>query len=339
MTPMDSNLYILGQGAVTAVGLDAAQTCAAIRAGIKRFSPIAAQLLEHEEPPIGAPVSADPRLRSTDRKWLLNLAARALAPCSPTPETALIWQVPEPHRSHPLTVGVTDDELLAELAELLRKPLSPHSRVVHSGAAGLIEGLAIARELIAAGDVARCVIGGADSLLRKLDLDMLARDQRLLGPGQSQGSIPGEGAAFVVVGPREKDEGTLAIRGLGLGYERNSVISSEPSVGDAFVQAFEAAIHDAGVKEAEIAFVAGNFNGERYDAWELAHAQPRCYQTRRERLPTLWPAKSTGEIGVAGGAMALIAAAQAIAQGYAVGPIATVQLRSEGELRGVAVLG
>jgi 3-oxoacyl-[acyl-carrier-protein] synthase-1 len=333
-----TNLHILGQGAVTAVGLDAAQTCAAIRAGIKRFGPIAAQLLEDEEPPIGARVSADPRLRSSDRKWLLALAARALSQCSWGNETALIWQVPEDVRAHPLALGIRDEVLLAEFSGMIGKPFSKHSRVLRSGAAGVVEGLAIARELIASGDVAQCVIGGADSLLRKADLDALDRDQRLLGPGCPQGLVPGEGAAFVLVGSREKDEG-LAIRGLGIGYERNTVISTEPSVGDGFVQAFEAAIHDAGVPEAKIDFVAGNYNGERYDAWELTHAQTRCYRTRRERLPTLWPARSTGEIGVAGGAMALIAAAHAIAEGYAVGPIATVQVRSEGELRGILVLG
>lgn len=335
---MTSALHILDQGAVTAVGLDAAQTGAAIRAGIKRFGPIAAQLLDHEEPPIGARVSADPRLRSSDRKWLLTLAARALSQCELGAETALIWQVPEEVRAHPLAMGIGDEALLTELAGVLGKPLSGHSRVLRSGAAGIAEGLAIARELIGSGQISRCAIGGADSLLRKADLDALGRDQRLLGPGRPQGLVPGEGAAFVVVGAREGDGG-VAIRGIGIGYERNPVTGAAPSVGDGFVQAFEAAIQDAEVAEAKIDVVAGNYNGERYDAWEISHAQTRCYRTRRERLPTLWPARSTGEMGVAGGAMAVIAAAHAIAEGYAAGPIATVQVRSEGELRGVLVLG
>jgi 3-oxoacyl-[acyl-carrier-protein] synthase-1 len=335
---MTDPLHILGHGAVTAVGLDAAQSCAAIRAGIKRFGPIAGQLLDHEEPPIGARVSADPRLRSSDRKWLLALAARALSQCEIGADTALIWQVPEDVRAHPLATGITDAALLAELRAMLGKPLSEHSRVLRGGAAAVVEGLAIARELINSGEVPRCVIGGADSLLRKADLDALGRDQRLLGPRQAQGLVPGEGAAFVVVGPRE-GEGVPAIRGIGIGYEHNTVRGTEPSVGNGFVQAFEAAMQDAELAEAKIDFVAGNYNGERYDAWELSHAQTRCYRTRRERLPTLWPARSTGEMGVAGGAMAVIAAAPAIAEGYAVGPIATVQVRSEGALRGILVLG
>lgn len=337
---MVSSLHIVGQAALTSIGLDAAQTCAAIRAKIKRFTPVEAQLLEHEEPQVGAQVAADRRLRIDERQWLLNLAAAALVQCSPRSDCALIWQVPEPSRAHPLSAGIEDDVLLAELVALLGVPLSAHSRVIHSGAAGLVEGLAIARELLDAGEVARCILGGADSLLRKPDLDRLAREQRSLGPGRSQGMVPGEGAAFVVVARSPSEEPSLrpAIRGLGLGFERKSVLSREPSVGDAFVQAFEAAIQDAELEEAEIDFVAGNFNGERYDAWETTHAHARCYRTRRERLPTLWPARSTGDMGAAGGAMALIAASEAIAGDYAAGPNATVELRSEGELRGVVVV-
>ena len=53
MSTMVSSLHIIGQAALTSIGLDAAQTCAAIRAKIKRFTPVEAQLLEHEEPQVG----------------------------------------------------------------------------------------------------------------------------------------------------------------------------------------------------------------------------------------------------------------------------------------------
>lgn len=334
---MTDALEILGYGATTAVGLTAAQTCAAIRAGIKRFSAIEAAVLDDEEPQIGARVSVDPRLRASDREWLLNLAGRALRECSLTPEIALLWQVPEAHRKHPLSEA-SEAELLASLAGLLGHPLSEHSRVLRSGAAGIVEALGIAGELCRAGKVERCIVGGADSLLRKLDLDRLARDQRLLGPDRAQGLVPGEGAAFVVVGLPDPSSKRVTIRGLGLGYERNTVLEGRSSVGQGFCDAFAAAIQAAGFPEAQIDFVAGNFNGERYDAWEVSHTHARCYRTRRERLPVMWPSASTGELGLAGGAMALIAASVAIEQDYALGPTAAIQVRSEGELRGLVLI-
>jgi 3-oxoacyl-[acyl-carrier-protein] synthase-1 len=214
-----------------------------------------------------------------------------------------------------------------------------------------VEALGLARELIDGGTAARCLIGGADSLLRRVDLDALGRDNRLLGPTQSQGLVPGEGAAFMLVGRAEQTTtpdttaANIRVRGLGIGYEHNTVLGSENSVGEAFSSALTTALADAGISEREIDFVAGNYNGERYDAWETSHANARSYRTRRERLPVMWPAASAGEIGVASGVLAIVAAAAAITGEYglaadgAAGSIASVQVRSDGELRGVVVLG
>ena len=96
-------LQIRASGAVTAVGLTADQTCAAVRAGIKRFSPIEAQILEHQEPRVGARVSAAPALRADDAKWLLNLAARALQDCVPQGAGG----EPEPDSGRPETATFT----------------------------------------------------------------------------------------------------------------------------------------------------------------------------------------------------------------------------------------
>jgi 3-oxoacyl-[acyl-carrier-protein] synthase-1 len=361
---MTHDLELLASGAVTAVGLTAAQTCAAIRAGIKRNAPIEAQILAHQEPRIGARVSADPRLRSDDTQWLLNLAARALRECEASPAplqpepgalgdkapAALLYLMPEQHRAHPLG-QLGDSELLVRLELLLDRRFGPSSRVLRSGAAGCVEALGLARELIDGGATTRCLIGGADSLLRRADLDALGRDNRLLGPTQSQGLVPAEGAAFMLIGRAEPNTTAgsptqnIRVRGLGIGYERNTVLGSESSVGEAFSSALTTAIADAGISESEIDFVSGNYNGERYDAWETSHANARSYRTRRERLPVMWPAASVGEIGVAGGVLAIVAAAAAITDEYAIaadgaaGTIASVQVRSDGELRGVVVLG
>lgn len=356
-----SALEILGVGAVSAVGLTAAQTCAAIRAGIKRFCPIEAQILDDDEPQVGARVSADPRLRVDECEWLMALAGRALLECMPdadaSPNTALLWLVPEAHRGHPLSTGVGDSELLGRIEALLGRRFAPDSRVLRGGAASCIEALGIAREQLGGGAVSQVVIGGADSLLRLPDLHALARDKRLLGPKQSQGLIPGEGAAFVRVGrpraPEPKPESSesgeseagesevprrVLVRGVGLGYERNTVLGTEYAVGEAFADALGTALQDADLHKGEIDFVAGNYNGERYDAWEISHAHARCHEPKGERLIKLWPSMSTGELGVAGGVMAVIAAASAISEDYAAGPTAAIEVRSDGELRGVALV-
>lgn len=337
MTPQ---LHVVAAGAVSAVGLDAASTCAAIRAGIKRFTPIAEPLLDHEDPPIAAQVAADPRLRADPRTWLLALAGRALLECVPPGResgVALLWQVPEPSRAHPLCSG-DDAELLASLHRTIGRRFAAASRVLRGGSAALIEGLALARELIAGGEVERCVIGGADSLVRAADLDALRETQRLLVPGRPEGIVVGEGAAFVCVERADAVGQTPVIVGLGLGFERNGVMSGRLSVGEGLCAALEAALHDAQLAEAEIEFVVHDQAGDRYGAWETAHAHSRGYRTRRERLLKLWPTRSVGTIGAASGALALLVAHDALAEGHAPGRLAALELRSEGELRGVALL-
>lgn len=337
---MSMPLHVVSVGALSAVGLDAASTCAAIRAGIKRFTPIAEPLLDHEEPPIAAQVAADPRLRSDERTWLLALAGRALLECVPPGResgTALLWQVPEPSRAHPLCSG-DDAELLASLHRTIGRRFAAGSRVLRGGSAALIEGLSLARELIASGEVERCVIGGADSLVREADLAALADTQRLLVPGRPEGIVVGEGAAFVCVERAEPGREQPTIVGLGLGFERNTVASGRLSVGEGLCRALEAALHDAQVAEAELEFVVHDQAGDRYGAWETAHAHARGYRTRRERLLKLWPTRSVGTLGAAGGALALLVAHDALAAGHAPGRLGALELRSEGELRGVALL-
>ena len=67
-------------------------------------------------------------------------------------------------------------------------------------------------------------------------------------------------------------------------------------------------------------------------------ARPRFYRTRREMLPTAYPAMTFGEVGTAGAALALMVAADSLAEGYAPGPVAMCEIASEGGLRAAAVV-
>lgn len=356
---MSAPLDFLSWGAVTPVGLDAEQSCAAIRAGIKRLTPIERAVLPTEEPRLGARISAAPGLRRSPDEWLLNLACRALGECIDQPKfaaerAALFLLVPEAHRAHELAAR-EDAELLAAVHERLGLEFHPRSRVLREGAGALVAGLGHARELLAERAVDRVLIGGADSLLRVADLERFEAVGRLYRPDRPQGLIPGEAAGFVMLGrraqpPRTRGKGgkarkrrpRIGLAGLGLGYERETVIEGGSSVGDGLVAGFENAIAEAGFPEAEIQFVASNYNGERYAAWESSHAHARCYRSRRERLPQLQPVVSTGEAGVAGGVVALIAAIMAIRGGWAPGEgpgkVAAIEASSEGEARGVAII-
>ena len=69
-------------------------------------------------------------------------------------------------------------------------------------------------------------------------------------------------------------------------------------------------------------------------AWEQLIARPRFYRTRRERLPTAYPAMTIGDVGAAGGALALMLAADSFLNDYAPGPTVACEVASENGLAG-----
>src|SRR4051812_3438239 len=101
---MSSPLSIVAMGAVTAVGLDAVQTCAAIRAGLAGFS-TAVELPAPQDGIIGAMVPASRALRQPKEAWLVNLASRAIGQCLdgllPSDAPALLLAIPDRSRQHP----------------------------------------------------------------------------------------------------------------------------------------------------------------------------------------------------------------------------------------------
>ncbi len=327
-------LDILGYGAVTPVGLTAAQTCAAIRAKAARFEPVLWPL-PTEEPYLGARVPAALGLRLSRREWLMNLAGRALRECcarsQPTPaDTPLLLLAPDDSGSA---------DLLADFQAHVGQRHHPSSRLIHGGAAALAEALASARALLEQGQARHCIVGAVDSLVARAQVERFQRAGRLYRGDNCQGMMPAEGSAFVLLASASRAAPALArIVGAGLGREPNPVDGDEYSLGLGFRAAQEAALAEVDSPESDVDFVCTTMNGERYAASEMMYAHARCYRTRRENLPTLLPATSTGELGVAAGVLALIVAGSAMHHGHHPGSLAACEISSDTELRGVVLL-
>ena len=161
---------------------------------------------------------------------------------------------------------------------------------------------------------------------------------RLKGDHNAQGLVPGEAAVFVRLSPTPAPGTPTAVFATGVAQEADTVASERYSQGRALLQALRAAVEGPGPSEPDIDFVVSNGNGERYSGWEAMIARPRFYRTRREILPTAYPAMTFGEIGTAGAAMALMVAADSFAEGYAPGRVAMCEIASDGGLRAAAVV-
>jgi 3-oxoacyl-[acyl-carrier-protein] synthase I len=340
---MTQTLDIVMTGAVTSVGLDAAQTCAAIRAGLARFSAVR-PLPPPEEPLLGAAVPARRHVKSSPTVWLANLAARALREClRPGGErggrVALLLVVPEPARRHPAFDTIDPESFRASLGKYLGQDFHERSCTVPAGHAGTQQALALADQLFGARAIDECIIGGVDSLLNDRDLERLTAAHRLGSPS-GQVAVPGEAAAFVRLRPAAPKGVAIArILGSGLAQEIDAVDGERWSQGRGLEAALAAATNAAGVPEANLSLRISDMNGERYKAWETVLSEFRFYRTQRPALPTWYPAASVGDVGAASGALQLVIAATAMARGYAPGPLAMCETGSDAGLRGASVIG
>lgn len=329
---------------MTPAGLSAPQTLAAIRAGLSAFE----EMVLNE--PLGATqivarIRAHSRLRRTDGQWLVNMAARAIGEAlrsgtRASEATAILLTPPESFRDHPAYGDIAPADFLMAVISATGQKFHAASRATDGGAAASIGLLERALDMMEQQGVEQVLLGGVDSLVNDTDFARLRQAGRLKGADNAQGLVPGEAAAFVRLtrSPERKAHVHAAIHGVGLAQEKDSVLSERYSQGGALLGALRDAVNGSGPSEPDIDFVVSNGNGERYSGWEQLIARPRFYRTRREILPTAYPAMTIGDIGAASGALVLMLAADSFLKDYAPGKTAVCELASENGLRAAAVM-
>lgn len=333
-------LAILGVGMVTPVGLQAPQACASLRARIRRFSESA--FLDRKGKPLIASAVPLPRpARGVD--WLVRLLAPALRECMP--------RLGDTAPAHvPLLVGVSElgrlgrpreleEALLPALQAELGVRFHASSRLLPLGRAAGARALLLARELMTRERVPSCIVAGVDSLLHVRTLAALEATARLKTSYHSNGLIPGEAAAAVVVGPvRRGGPATVVCEGIGWGDEPATVESAEPLRGDGLVQAWRGALADAGVTPGDVDWRLADVNGEQYAFREAQLVIQRLLRTPKPRFPLWLLAEGLGDVGAAAVPCALGVVAAAAARSYAPGRRVLCQFGSDAGARGALIL-
>jgi 3-oxoacyl-[acyl-carrier-protein] synthase-1 len=340
---MNKSLDIIQCGAITPVGLTARQTCAAIKAKISAFQD-AYYLPPPEEPIVGACIPASRLLKSSAAQWLINLSVRAIEECFQNQRqidlkrTALIVNFPEEWRNHPAFNETTPKYLLQQIESTLGRKFIL-SECIQDGHAGAFKALELSREILQSGKAESCCIGGVDSMLNGEDIARLRKSYRLREPNNSWGLVPGEGAAFVLLGIAGRSEMPLGqIKGIGISVENDNILGARFSQGRALQKALRLATKDAILKESKIDFRISDANGERYRALESLMAETRFYRTRREHFPCWNFAASVGDIMSAAGFLAILVASIALSKGYAPGLVAMCEGSSDAGLRGACLV-
>ena len=294
-------LTIRGIGMVSGVGLTAAASCAAIRSAVDNFQET--RFIDADgERIIGSMVPLKKPWRGAPR--LARFLASAITECvasDPQPqlgEIPLLLCLPEqrrPGRSPNLGLSVVE-----ETEALFGTPFHARSRLIEQGRVALVTALYRARELLIEEKLPSVIVAGVDSMLSGATLRGLEENDRILTTRNSDGFIPGEAAAALLLQKaRKTDTPQLMCLGLGWAEEQATRDSALPLRADGLVRAMKSALHDSGLDLGAMDLRVTDLSGEQYGFKEAALALTRILRKRKVALDIWHPADCIGEVGAA----------------------------------------
>lgn len=337
-------LLVSSVGMVCSVGLNAASSCAAVRARIARFletpfhdgagQPIIAAAVPEVLQGRQGPQRLAPLLAGAIRDCLRG---RSAAVQSSGGAPILLVAIDDLHR--PDYFEELPQRLLADVQGILGVRFASKSQVVAGGKTGFFRTLEQARELLRNGVAESCLVAAVDSFINSRALRWLEEQDRLKTELNSDGIIPGEAAAALWVTRSESDgSGLLEIQGLGFAEERSPLEDDQPNLAIGLAEALRRAMADAGLSLAEIDFRVGGMAGERLEFMEASTALARIQRVHKESFELWVPAEKLGDTGAALPACMIVLTSVGIAKGYAPGRRALLSQSSQSAERAACVV-
>jgi 3-oxoacyl-[acyl-carrier-protein] synthase-1 len=216
----------------------------------------------------------------------------------------------------------------------------PGCRVVPAGRAAALVALELAMGALEQDPSRPVVVGGIDTYLDLKLLAFLEAEGRILGPGISDGFIPGEGASFLVLA----HPSTAASEGMAVSVEATASAQdpghrsgSAPARGEGLASTVELLRRHLPDPGSIVGSIFAGLNGESFDAKQWGVARTRHADFFSPDAVMSHPADCFGDAGAAMGALLLAIGARAIARGERRGP-ALIWAASDGETRSCALL-
>ncbi|WP_454063414.1 3-oxoacyl-ACP synthase [Candidatus Nitrospira salsa] len=337
-------MYITSTGMVCPVGLNAESACAAMRAGITGFGEL--PYLDNDgEPIVGAMTpGSDPDFKFEQR--LTEMMTAAVTDCLKDSPTISLENIPLiaclPESDRPGIPVELADRIIALIEEKLQLKFHPElSRTISNGHTSGFQALQIARELFMAKNVSTCLICSVDSYINARSLLWLDQFFRLKTQKNSDGIIPGEGAAAILACANENTNSVTGTKliGLGFGTEQATIMNEDPLLGLGLTEASKMALSEAGIQMHEIGFRLSDVTGESYGFREQALMIARILRVHREEDYPIWHcSECIGNTGAATGVIQLIIAFHAFQRGYAKGEIVMCFTSADSGKRAVALI-
>jgi len=356
----DNDIAIVSAGAVTCVGMTAASSCAAIRAGLDGFeetqfvdklgAPLLGAMVPDETLGLGA---SHPGAILGGTGKLAAMFVRAATECArgaggvnPS-RTALLLVGPDASRPDFMLADLQDSFTACERS--LGRAFHPTSQITQIGNPGMAAALQYAQQLLPSGEVDAVLVAGLDSLLNGSDIGHALTNNRLLSSENSDGLIPGEAAACVLVKRVEDLEAfdahgqmrdqVLQICGTALTQEPESWFSGKANTGKGLAAAIKSALAASGIEAHQIHHRLSDVSGETFFMDEGTYAWGRVL---RKLSPAGYTspliAASVGETAAAAGPLMAALALDMTRKRWAAGPYALIHLTSPASPRGALVL-
>lgn len=305
-------LALLKLGLCTPLGLTARTTQAEMAAGTVRF--FETDVLGMTGEPVRASVLTllEPGLSRTER--MASLAVTALqealtgAASLGIDRLPMLLALPEPGSGAPFM----QESLLSALegaASPVRLEVSEKT-LFSEGRAGFFRALAEASRLLVSRKSEWVLVGGVDSLCDRESLAHHARAGRSLGPSTRDGTLPGEGAGFLLLtsGPLSGHRGEISLGrllGSALACEPHSFLQRKPNLAEGLSEAFRQLRQHpvAGTRRTD--HLLSCQTGESFWAQEFNYAYLRNAPLMPEPLTVSLVADSLGDVGAAAGAIQL----------------------------------
>jgi 3-oxoacyl-[acyl-carrier-protein] synthase-1 len=196
-----------------------------------------------------------------------------------------------------------------------------------------------ARRLIENQGLPVVIVAATDSLLVGPTLTAYDLRDRLLTAQNSNGFLPGEASAAVLIGGAGQSKGPeLRCLGIGFGQEPATIEAEQPLRADGYVQAIRAAFKDANCTYEAVDYRLTDISGEQHSFKEVALAMTRTLRVRKPEFELHHLTDRIGEVGAAVLPCMLTAARTAVRKGYAPGKGALCHLHNDSGERAVLVL-
>jgi 3-oxoacyl-[acyl-carrier-protein] synthase-1 len=344
---MATEIVIVGISMATALGLDAVQTAANVRAGMAGFKELA-WLDKAFQPFVGAflpddvldPLSekiASARALTYREDRILRLAGLPLKEViagikgriGPLP---IVVGVPENDQ----TFRLTDKDVLAYLPEQSGVPIdASHSSVFFKGRAAGLLAVHTACESLRSGRMETVVAGGADTFKDLYTLGTLDMQSRVSTTQNRDGLVPGEGACFLFLTTRRNAQAKgwpvrATITASSAGFEKGHLGSKEPYQGEGLFAMFSAVFSAVGTAK-PVQTVYASFNGENHWAKEWGVTAIRHKAHFAGDFQIEHPADCIGDTGAACGPLMAGMATIGIEQGYRREPVAVFASADHGD--------